>query len=195
MFEQLSLFDLINSQEPKPTIKTEVLKVGDKIGRVVLGECRIATITEVEGLPYYPFYRTDSGCCYSYKEGLNNIQDLMQQAEENRNNYETIIPVNLEERLTVEYPPRKSDGKVLWAQIGIFQGMLFWKESITYQFLERCKDQKDLQKKYQKHKNNILSDLGKTAPVIVDEEKPMRRLYKSKAANGYADAEYVQFNK
>lgn len=59
MFEQLSLFDLINSQKPKPTIKTEVLKVGDKIGRVVLGECRIATITEVEGLPYYPFYRTD----------------------------------------------------------------------------------------------------------------------------------------
>lgn len=192
MFEQLSLFDLIKSN---PIVKPGVLKVGDKIGRVVLGECRIATITEVEGLPYYPFYRTDSGCCYSYKEGLNNIQDLMQQAEENRNNYETIIPVNLEERLTVEYPPRKSDGKVLWAQIGIFQGMLFWKECMTYQFLERCKDQKDLQKKYQKHKNNILSDFGKTAPVIVDEEKPMRRLYKSKAANGYADAEYVQFNK
>lgn len=191
MFEQLSLFDLIKS---KPIVKPGVLKVGDKIGRVVLGECRIATITEVEGLPYYPFYRTDSGCCYSYKEGLNNIQDLMQQAEENRNNYETIIPINLEERLTVEYPPRKSDGKVLWAQIGIFQGMLFWKESMTYQFLERCKDQKDLQKKYQRHRKNILSDLGKTAPVIVDEEKTMRRLYKSKAANGYADAEYVQFN-
>ena len=189
MFEQLSLFDLIKS---KPIVKPGVLKVGDKIGRVVLGECRIATITEVEGLPYYPFYRTDSGCCYSYKEGLNNIQDLMQQAEENRKNYETIIPVNLEERLTVEYPPRKSDGKVLWAQIGIFQGMLFW--CMTYQFLERCKDQKDLYKKYQEHKSNILSDLGKTAPVIVDEEKPMRRLYKSKAANGYADAEYVQFN-
>ena len=192
MFEQLSLFDLIKSN---PIVKPGVLKVGDKIGRVVLGECRIATITEVEGLPYYPFYRTDSGCCYSYKEGLNNIQDLMQQAEENRNNYETIIPVNLEERLTVEYPPRKSDGKVLWAQIGIFQGMLFWKECMTYQFLERCKDQKDLQKKYQKHKNNIPSDFGKTAPVTVDEENPLRRLYKPKAANGYADAEYVQFNK
>lgn len=62
MNEQLSIFDFLKQQKPQ-----KILSVGDKIGRVVLGECRIATITKVEGLPDYPFYRTTNGC-YSGKK-------------------------------------------------------------------------------------------------------------------------------
>ena len=72
--------------------------------------------------------------------------------------------------------------------------MLFWKESITYQFLERYEDEKKLNREYEKHRKKILEDFGGSA-VIVEGEHPMRRLYRSKAANGYADAEYVQFNR
>lgn len=39
----------------------------------------------------------------------------------------------------------------------------------------------------------ILEEFG-GSEVIVEGEHPMRRLYRSKAANGYADAEYVKFN-
>lgn len=170
-----------------------IRSVGDRVGRVVLGELRTATVTKVEGLPFYPFYRTDSGGCYSYKEGLADLEELRKQAEKNRRQYETIEPKNLERRITVKYPPLCPGGRTLWAQVGIFQGMLFWKESMTYQFLQQCKNEKELNREYEKHKKQILEEFGGSA-VIVEGEHPMRRLYRSKAANGYADAEYVKFN-
>lgn len=193
-FEQLTFDDLM--QERKATKKKSfpgLRQVGDTVGKVVLGELRTATVTKVEGLPFYPFYRTDSGGCYSYEEGLDDLERLRQQAEENRRQYETIEPKNLERRLTVEYPPDYPGGKTLWAQIGVFQGMLFWKESITYQFLECCENDKKLLKKYEEHKKKILEAYGGSA-VIVPNEHPMRRLYRSRSAKGYADAEYVKFN-
>ena len=123
-YEQLDIFSYLQPKEELQVNKT--LSVGDKIGRIVLGEARIATITEVEGLPYYPFYRTDSGCCYSYDEGLQSVDELIKMADNERKKYKTIVPWNLSERITVEYEPRKCDGVVLWAQIGIFENMLFW---------------------------------------------------------------------
>lgn len=65
---QMDLFDFLPKSD-KPKDKSKLLNIGDKIGRVVLGELRMAKVIEIEGLPLYPFYRTDSGCCYSYKEG------------------------------------------------------------------------------------------------------------------------------
>lgn len=195
LYEQISFEELL--KEDAATEKRElpnIRSVGDTVGRVVLGELRTAVVTKVEGLPYYPFYRTDSGGCYSYKEGLGNLEELRQQAEENRRKFETIEPKNLERRLTVEYPQTHPGGGTLWAQLGIFQGMLFWKESITYQFLEYCKNEKELNKKYEEHKKRILEEFGGKA-VVVPNEHPMRRLYRSKCANGYADAEYVQYNR
>lgn len=193
-FEQLTFDDLM--QERKATKKKSfpgLRQVGDTVGKVVLGELRTATVTKVEGLPFYPFYRTDSGGCYSYEEGLDDLERLRQQAEENRRQYETIEPKNLERRITVKYPPLCPDGGTLWAQVGIFQGMLFWKESISYQFLQQCKSEKELKREYEKHKKKILEEFDGSG-VIVEEEHPMRRLYRSKAASGYADAEYVKFN-
>lgn len=193
-FEQLSFDDLM--QERKVTKEKSfpgLRQVGDTVGRVVLGELRTATVTKVEGLPFYPFYRTDSGGCYSYKEGLAGLEELRKQAEKNRRQYETIEPKNLERRITVKYPPLCPGGGTLWAQVGIFQGMLFWKESITYQFLQQCKNEKELNREYEKHKKQILEEFGGSG-VIVEDEHPMRRLYRSKAARGYADAEYAEFN-
>lgn len=93
----------------------------------------------------------------------------------------------------MKYPPLCPGGGTLWAQVGIFQGMLFWKESMTYQFLRQCKSEKELEREYKKHKKQILEEFDGSG-VIVEEEHPMRRLYRSKAASGYADAEYVKFN-
>lgn len=189
-YEQLDIFSYL---QPKEEVQIkQTLSVGDKIGRIVLGEVRIATITEVEGLPYYPFYRTDSGCCYSYEEGLQNIGELIQTADRERKKYKTIVPWNLSERITVEYEPRKCDGVVLWAQIGIFENMLFWKEDMTYQFCVPFDDEKKLRKEYEKHKKEILDDTYCTVSILED-EKPMRRLYWSKHGY-YADAEYVSTN-
>lgn len=190
-YEQLNIFSFLQLKEEIEVKQT--LSVGDKIGRIVLGEVRIATITEVEGLPYYPFYRTDSGCCYSYEEGLQNIDHLIQTADRERKKYKTIVPWNLSERITVEYEPRKCDGKVLWAQIGIFENMLFWKEDMTYQFCVPFDDEKKLRKEYEKHKKEILDDTYCVVNILED-EKPMRRLYWSKHGY-YADAEYVNTNR
>lgn len=195
IYGQISFDDLMQENRAKEAAKelTNIRSVGDRVGRVVLGELRTATVTKVEGLPFYPFYRTDSGGCYSYKEGLADLEELRKQAEKNRRQYETIEPKNLERRITVKYPPLCPGGGTLWAQVGIFQGMLFWKESMTYQFLQQCKNEKELNREYEKHKKQILEEFGGSA-VIVKGEHPMRRLYRSKAANGYADAEYVKFN-
>lgn len=195
IYGQISFDDLMQENRAKEAAKelTNIRSVGDRVGRVVLGELRTATVTKVEGLPFYPFYRTDSGGCYSYKEGLADLEELRKQAEKNRRQYETIELKNLERRITVKYPPLCPGGGTLWAQVGIFQGMLFWKESMTYQFLQQCKNEKELNREYEKHKKQILEEFGGSA-VIVEGEHPMRRLYRSKAANGYADAEYVKFN-
>lgn len=188
---QLSIFDFLK-EEPVKKDMSHILSVGCKIGRVILGECRIATITEIEGLPNYPFYRTDSGCCYSVEDGLKSVDELLSIAEKERSKYKTIIPENLSERITVEYEPRECDGAVFWAQIGIFENMLFWKEDMTYQFLVPFTSEKELKKEYKKHRKTIMEDRYNKCH-IVDVEKPMRRLYWSKHGF-YADAEYVKWN-
>ncbi len=186
---QMDLFDFLPTVNEKPKSKNKLLNIGDEIGRVVLGELRVARVTGVEGLPLYPFYRTDSGSCYTYEEGLHNIEDLRTEAEEARKRYKIIIPCNLEQRLTVEYPPRTADGRITWAQIGIIGNMLFWKEGITYQFLEPYDNEKKLLKAYEEHKKKI-TEFEHTVIAI---EHKMRRLYWSRHGF-YADAEYVKFN-
>lgn len=96
----------------------------------------------------------------------------------------------MSERITVEYEPRQCDGKILWAQIGIFENMLFWKEDITYQFLVPFESEKKMLKEYEKKKKIILDCTYRKVSAI-EEEKPMRRLYWSKHGF-YADAEYVK---
>ena len=183
-FEQLSLFD-----PPKPEYsKDKMKKIGDKVARVVLGECYVGTITAIEG----SFYRTSQGC-YTYEEGLEDVETLIKKAEEERKKYDTIIPHDLERRITVEYPnPDSKSNRIDWGQVGVFKGMVFWKGRCTYQFLYKPKDEKDLEKIYKKCKKSMLSPY--IPYTFCQEEKVMNRLYASKAAPGYADAEYVDFN-
>lgn len=190
-YRQLDIFSYLQQKVEKAP-KQNILSIGDKVARNVLGETRIATVTKVEGVPDYPFYRTDRMGCYSYEEGLQDINELLKKAEEERKKYKTIIPCNLSKRITVEYEPRKCDGVVLWAQIGIFDNMLFWKEDMTYQFCVPFDSEKELMKEYEKHKKEILDDTY-CAVYILNDEKPMRRLYWSKHGR-YADAEYVSTN-
>lgn len=187
---QMDIFSFLSPDEEQE--KTKLLSVGGKIGKNILGETRISTVTEIEGLPKYPFYRTDSGICYTYEDGLKSIDILLKEAEEERKKYKTITPCNLSERITVEYEPRKCDGSVLWAQIGIYENMLFWKEDMTYQFCVPFETKKKLMKEYEKHKKEIL-DNTYCAVHILDKEKTMRRLYWSNHGM-YADAEYVETN-
>lgn len=194
---QINLFEyMAETQDEKaaPHITTKtILSVGDLVGRVVLGECRIARVTEVEGLPNYPFYRTDSYGCYTVEEGLDSIDELKRKAEEQRKQYKTIIPAGLQERLTVVYKPRQCDGRVLWAQLGIIDNMLFWKEDVSYQFLVPYDSEKKLRKAYKERKERILDKRCCGDFDIVDQEHEMRRLYWSRHGF-YADAEYVLHN-
>ena len=67
----------------------------------------------------------------------------------------------------------------------------FWKDAITYQFLEPYDNPKKLEAAYQKHRKELLEDSG----IITTEapEHPMSRLYWSRHGF-YASARYVQFN-
>ena len=187
---QMTIFDLLKpAEEPK----TQILSVGDKIGRVVLGEYIETTITKVEGLPNHPFYRTDLGSCFSYEEGLCDLENLEREALAMRDRYITIRPEDLTERFTVEYYPREAGGRVLWAQIGIYEDMLFWKENCTYQFLECFDSEKKLKKSYEKHRKAILMDLEAGRCKVVEKEHPMARLYKARDGR-FASADYAKFN-
>ncbi len=62
MYEQLDIFSFLKPQETIEKPKYERLSVGDRIGRLVLGEVEIGMIYEVEGNDEYFFYRTDKGC-------------------------------------------------------------------------------------------------------------------------------------
>ena len=191
IYGQMSIFDFL-APEKKPEKPRKILSVGDKIGKVVLGECYVATITEVEGLPNHPFYRTDAGICYYPENGEKSVEELERIAEKERLKYKTIIPRGLSEKITVEYEPRESGERVLWAQIGIIGNMLFWKENITYQFLEPYDSEKKLRKEYEKHKKRMLEDTYSKYEIL-EEEKPMERLYWSRHGF-YAMAEYVETN-
>lgn len=166
-------------------------KVGDVIGRIVLGEVEKGTISKVEGNEEYRFYRTDVGC-FNKTEGSTDIEALEREAEKLRKKYKTIIPCPLEKRVTIKYPPRECDGYVMTAQIGIYQGMLYWQKAYTYEFLEPYDDEKKLMKAY-KNKLSEMTDGGVNHDrwEQVEESAGVSRLYWSK--NGfYVSAEYVK---
>ena len=79
VWEQLSLFALAKEQ---PMKFPDLRMVGDTVGRLVLAECEEAMVTKVEGLPNFPFYRTNRGSCYSYEEGSVSVDELRRQAAE-----------------------------------------------------------------------------------------------------------------
>jgi hypothetical protein len=195
---QMTLFDFLQPQgvkqeeplQPKSD-KPHKLKVGDKIHMRSFGEIRTATITACEGNDKHYFYRTDRGVCYRGEYENNTVESLQAEIEAEKHNWCTMKPENLTKRLTVKYPPRSSDGKVLHAQVGIYNNcMLYCKKSYSYAFLTPFSDEKKLMQAYKECVKEIIAQ----PHTIIDKELPMETLYMSQTAKAYATAEYTQWH-
>lgn len=196
MYEQLDIFSLMDEQKEKEKQKYPRLKVGDKIGKLVLGEVLIATITKVEGNDEHCFYRTDRGICFE-RTDRTDFEQMEKEAEEIRKQHKTIEikPDDFEKFFAVKYPPRECDGRILYGMVGIYQDMLFWKEEVTYQFLEKPNN---LEKAYKEKLKRITHryewDEKECEYEVLKKPIPTHRLYYSESKELYADAEYVLYN-
>lgn len=193
MYEQLDIFSLLEPQETAEKPKYKRLNVGDRIGRLVLGEVEIGTIYKVEGNDEYFFYRTDKGC---FNPSVRtDFEQMEREAEEIRKQYKTIKIDHFDKFFAVKYPPRECDGHIMYAMVGIYGGMLFWEEDVTYQFLEPAKN---LEKAYKDKVFEITHkypwDKSECEYEVLDEPIPVKRLYYSKTKGCYAEAGYVQNN-
>lgn len=189
MMGQMTIDDFLHEEKPK----SRIYPAGTKIGRVVGGEVETATILKVDGSEKYPFYRTDNAC-YSVSEARTDFEQMEKEAKENRKQYECIeINVDeLENLFICEYPPRKSDGHILYGMVAIYNGMLYWKEDVTYQFLDVVKD---IKKAYGKKKKELITDIwGKEREYKELEAIPfeIKRMYR-KREDRYAEIRYMWY--
>ena len=192
-YEQMDIFSYLaqQGQVMETAEKFKRLKVGDYVGRLVLGEIEKGKITEVEGNDRFFFYRTDIGCCFSAEDRCD-FEQMEKEAAEIRKQYKTIEIDKFDKFFAVQYPPRGCDGRILYAMVGIYQGMLFWKEDYTYQFLEAVKN---VEKAYKDKIFKITHALNgnEINYTILDKPIPTKRLYWSKKGF-YSEAKYVQVN-
>ncbi|MCM1246794.1 MAG: hypothetical protein NC293_14240, partial [Roseburia sp.] len=115
---------------------------------------------------------------------------MEKEAAEIRKQYKTIKVDRFESFFAVEYSPRECDGKVLCAMTGIFNGMLFWKEDMTYQFLEPVKNiEKAYKEKIHKITHEWWNQKSETVYTVLDAPIRTNRLYWSEHGF-YADARY-----
>lgn len=171
----------------KPAVDYEKLwetrrKPGDLIARTILGDCYVAKITAVEGDSSRFWYRTDIGVCFDAEDGTVPVNELLRQAR--AWNGKRIKPRNLQFRQTWQWT-RESDGHECWAQVGVYDGMVYWKDECTYEFLESCSN---IRKKLEEVLNNIEFNLPEGVKPSMGEH-PMKWLYPCKG--GYASAEYA----
>lgn len=166
-------------------------EIGEIIAKPVLGEVRMARILNIndEGEKWESYY-TDGGC-YWYKRDL---AKTVTEAEEEARKWkgERVQPHDLQKRKTWTYI-RSLDKRRMWMQIGIYNGMLYWKDACTYEFLEPAKN---LKKAYDEQLKRILFNC-QGCDIRETEEHPMERLYKFKTNDGregYATAEFVKCN-
>ncbi len=197
MYEQLDIFAYLQGQAEEGDQKgsstaAHPLCVGDRIGRLVLGEIEAGRITEVVGDERNFFYRTDRGCFGA--DGRTDFAQMEREAEEIRKRHRTIEIDSFDRFLAVEYPPAARGRKPAHAMAGVFRGMLFWKEECTFQFLEPVKD---IEKAYRKKVHDIThcnwgSREGREYTVLAGPIKT-DRLYWSRHGF-YASARYVEVN-
>lgn len=193
MYEQLDIFSYLEPQEQSEEPKYNRLNVGDKIGKLVLGDVIIGTIYKVEGNKKHFFYRTDKGCFEA--SARTDFEQMEKEAEEIRKQYKTIEIDKFDKFFAVEYPPRECDGYILRAMVGIYQGMLFWKEDYTYQFLESVRN---IEKAYKDKVFSITHDcIGEKKEreyKVLDKPIPIKRMYYSNALKAYSEAGFVEHN-
>lgn len=193
MYEQLDIFSFIEPQEAVANPKYKRLSVGDRIGKLVLGEVIIGTIYKVEGNEEHFFYRTDKGCFAP--SDRTDFEQMEREAEEIRKQYKTLEIDHFDKFFAVKYPPRECDGYVLTAMVGIYNGMLFWKEDMTYQFLEEVKNiEKAYDEKIFKITHEWWGEKAELNYEVLSEPLPTKRLYYSNSMKRYSEANYVLFN-
>lgn len=190
---QLDIFSLFEPQGHLAKQKHRRLDAGDRIGRVVLGEVEIGTIYKVEGNEKYFFYRTDKGCFNA--SDRTDFGQMEKEAEENRKRYKTIEIDKFDKFFAVRYPPKEHNGYALCAMAGIFQGMLFWKEDVTYQFLEPVKNlEKEYEKKIFEITHEWFGERKEREYESLDKPISTKRLYYSNSMKRYSEANYVLYN-
>lgn len=193
MYEQLDIFSYLEPQKELEKPKYKRLNVGDKIGKLILGEVIIGTIYKVEGNEKYFFYRTDKGCFDP--SDRTDFEQMEKEAEEIRKQYKTIEIDKFDKFFAIEYPPRNCDGHILRAMVGIYQGMLFWKEDYTYQFLEPVRNlEKAYKDKLFKITHDWFGEKKERDYKVLDNPLPIKRLYYSNSTKRYSEAGYVQYN-
>lgn len=192
MYEQLDIFSFLQPDEiVLPSRKR--LNVGDYIGRLVLGEVERAKIIKVEGNEKHFFYRTDMNVCFDADSRID-FEEMEKEAKEIRKNYKTLEIDKFEKFFAVMYPPRKCDGRILYAMAGIYNGMLFWKEEVTYQFLEPVKSiEKAYEDKVFKITHEWYGEKKEREYKKLENPIPVKRLYLSKHGF-YSEARYVETN-
>ena len=193
MYEQLDIFSYLEPQEQSEKPRHNRLSVGDKIGKLILGEVIIGTIYKVDGNDNHFFYRTDKGCFD--QQDRTDFEQMEKEAKKIREQYKTIEINKFDRFFAVEYPPRECDGHILYAMVGIYQGMLFWKEEYTYQFLETVKNvEKAYKDKVFKITHEWFEEQQERDYKVLDKPLPVERLYYSNLRKIYSEAEYVQYN-
>ena len=193
MYEQLDIFSYLEPQEQSEEPKYNRLNVGDKIGNLVLGEVIIGTIYKVEGNEKHFFYRTDKGCFNP--NDRTDFEQMEKEAEEIRKQYKTIEIDKFDKFCAIEYPPSECDGHILNAMVGIYKGMLFWKEDYTYQFLEPVRNiEKAYKDKILRITHDTFGEKKERNYKVLDNPLPVKRLYYSNSSKLYSEAQYVLFN-
>ena len=189
---QMSIFDLAETK-----VKTNIpkrLNVGDKVGRIVLGDVVVGTIYKVEGNDTHFFYRTDKGC---FDSGCRtDIEQMYIEAEEVKKKFDTIVIDKFDKFFAIQYPPRDCDGHIMYAMVGIYKGMLFWKEDFTYQFLERVKNvEKAYKEKMFQITHEWYGEKKEREYIVLENPIPIKTLYYSNSRKCYAEAGYVEYNR
>lgn len=186
MYEQLDIFAYLQGQAEEGNQKgsstaAHPLRVGDRIGRLVLGEVETGRITEVVQNGRDFFYRTD-------------FTQMEREAEEIRKRHKTIKIDGFDRFLAVEYRPEGQVRKPTNAMAGICQGMLFWKEECSFQFLEPVRDiEKAYRKKIYGMTHWCWGNKGEREYTVLAEPIKTNRLYWSRHGF-YAGARYVEVN-
>lgn len=192
MYKQLDIFSYVPEKQNTSSIQKK-LNIGDYVGKLVLGEVVKGKITNIEGSSDNFFYRTDNGCFTA--DARTDFEQMEKEAEEIRKQHKIIEIDKLDKFFAVEYPPRECDGYIMRAMVGIYNGMLFWKDDYTYQFLEPVANEKELNKKYEKKVFDIThwSDKKERIHTVLDKPLSIKRLYWSKKGF-YTEAPYVTHN-
>jgi len=194
MYEQLSLFA---ESYPRECVCAPgvPLAIGTQIGKIVLGDVITARVTKVEGGAESFFYRTDIGCCFD-ADSRTDIERMEQEARHIRARYEyqEIDFAAVKDLYVAKYPPRKSDGRVLYAMVGVYKGMLLWKEDMTYQFLVPVENISKAYKEKLREITHSTASKERLEHSVIAHPPELKRMYWVEKRGLWSEANFAALN-